>query len=125
MSSPTPGTLATSPDTGIGPDDDVASGVSPYGTGDPLVHRAASVVVDVRKEEHMKVLLELSRLRETLGKTQSAFEAIQARVKALELDLARVEGQLDLLIRMQHPTSRPYYPAKAPSSSRGTDPDTA
>ena len=36
--SPTPGTLATSPDTGIGYDDDVASGFSPHGTGGFLAH---------------------------------------------------------------------------------------
>ena len=35
-SSPTPGTLATSPDTGIDHDDDVVSKVSPHGTGGSL-----------------------------------------------------------------------------------------
>ena len=93
------------------------------------------MVVGVPKEKHGKVIFELSGLREALGKTQSAFDAMQARVQALklgqaraqtlELGLARVEGQLGLLIRMQRPTARPYYPAQAPPSSRGADPDTA
>ena len=93
------------------------------------------MLIGVPNEEHEKVLLELSCLRETLGKTQSALDAIQARVKALglgqarvqtlELALARVDGQLDLLFRMQHSTVRPYYPAQAPPSSRGTGPNTS
>ena len=93
------------------------------------------MVVGVPKEEHEKVLRELSGLQETLGKTQSALDAMQARVQALELGqarvpalelaLARMDGQLDLLVRMQQSTARPYYPAQAPPSSRGTGPDTA
>ena len=67
MSSPTPGTRANSPDTVIGHDDDVVSGVSPHGTSGSLAHRAASVVVGVQKEEHENALLELSGLRGTLG----------------------------------------------------------
>ena len=46
----------------------------------PRLNRAASVVVRVPKEEHEKVLYELSGLQETLGKTQSALDAMQARV---------------------------------------------
>uniref|UniRef100_M4BZ15 Uncharacterized protein n=1 Tax=Hyaloperonospora arabidopsidis (strain Emoy2) TaxID=559515 RepID=M4BZ15_HYAAE len=107
MSSPTPGTHATSPDIGIGHDDDVVSRVSSHGTGGSLAHRAASVEVGVPKEEHEKVLLELSGLRETLGKIQSALEETQARVQALEPGHTRMEAQLDLLIRMQQPMARP------------------
>ncbi|CAI5712943.1 unnamed protein product [Hyaloperonospora brassicae] len=124
-SSPTPGTLATSPYTGIGHDDDVAEGFFPHGTGGSLAHRAASMAVGVPKKEHEKVLRELSGLRETLGKTQNELGAMQARVQALELALARVDGQLDLLVRMQQSTSRPYFQAQAPPSSHGTGPDTA
>ena len=80
MSSPTQGTLAALPDIGIGHGDDAVSGVSPHGTGGSLADRAASVEVGVPKEEHEKVLLELNGLRETLGKTQSALNATQARV---------------------------------------------
>ena len=124
MSFPTQGSLATLPDTGIGRDDDVVSGVSPHRTGGSLVHRAASVEVGVPKEEHEKVLLGLSGLRETLGKTQSVLDATQARVQALESGHNRMEAQLDFLIRMQQPMARPISAARAPPSSRGTDPDT-
>ena len=125
MSSPTQGTLTTLPDIGIGHDDDFVSGVAPHGTGGSLDDRAASVEVGVPKEEHDKVLLELSGLRETLGKTQSALVATQARVQALESGHNRMEAQLDLLIRMQQPMARPASAAQAPPISRGTDPDTA
>ena len=54
-------------------------------------------------EEHEKVLLELSGLRETLGKTQSALDATKARVQALESGHTRMESQLDLLVRIQQP----------------------
>ena len=76
-SSPPPGTRATSPDTDIGHDDDVVSGFSPHGTGGSLDHQAASVVADVPSREHEKVILELSGLRETLGKTQNALDSRQ------------------------------------------------
>ena len=132
-SSPSPDTLATLPYTGIGPDDCVVSEASPHVTGGSLAHRAASVVGGVPREEHEKVLLELSRLRETSGQTQIALDAMQARVQTLELGQARVqalemgqarmEGQLDLLIRMQQPMARPTYAAQVHPSSRGTDPD--
>ena len=101
MSSPTPGTRATSQNIGIGHDDDVVSGVSPHGTGGSLAHRAASVEVGVPKEEHEKVLLELNGLRETLGKTQSALDATQARVQALESGHTWMKAQLDLSSRWQ------------------------
>ena len=93
------------------------------------------MVVGVPKEEHEKVSLELSGFKKTLGKTQTALDAMQARVQelelgqarvqALELALSRVYNQLDLLVRMQQSTARPTYAAQAPPSLRGTDPDTA
>ena len=49
MSSSTPDTRATSPNTGIRHEDDVVSGVYPHGTGGSLDHRAASMVVVVPK----------------------------------------------------------------------------
>ena len=116
MCSPTPATRATSTDNRIGHDDDVDSGVSPRGTGGSLAHRAASVVVGVPKEEHEKVLLEMSGLRETLSKTQSALDATQARVQALESGNTRTDAHLDLLIRIQQPMARPTYAAQSPSS---------
>ena len=125
MSSPTLVTHATSPNIGIGHEDDVVPGVSPHGTGGSLAHRAASVKVGVPKEEHGKVLLELKGFRETLGKTQSALDATQARVQALESSHNRMEAQLDFLIRIQQPMARPASAAQAPPSSCGMDPDTA
>ena len=46
----------------------------------------------VPREEHRKVIIELRSLRETLGKTQSAFDAMQARVQALQLSQALVQA---------------------------------
>ena len=63
-----------------------------------LAHRAASVVVGVPNEEHEKLLFELSYLREPLSKTQSALDAMQARVQELKLSQTRMEVQHDLLI---------------------------
>ena len=83
ISSSTPDTRATLSDTSIGHDNDVFSGVSPRGTAGSHTHRAASMVVGVPKKEHKKVLPKLSGLREALGKTKSALDARQARVKAL------------------------------------------
>uniref|UniRef100_M4BAE4 Uncharacterized protein n=1 Tax=Hyaloperonospora arabidopsidis (strain Emoy2) TaxID=559515 RepID=M4BAE4_HYAAE len=122
MSSPTLGTLATLPETGIGHGEEVISGVSPRGTDGSLSHRAASVGVGVPKEEHEKILLELNDLRETLGKTQSALDATQDRVQTLESGHIRMEAQLDLLIRMQQSMARPASAAQAPPISRGRIP---
>ena len=83
MNSPTPRICATSSDTGIGHGDDVVSGVSSHETGGYLAHREASVVVGVPREEHKKVILELSGLRETLGKTQRELDVTQHRVQPL------------------------------------------
>ena len=91
-SSPALGTLSTSPDTGIRHGDDVVAGVSPHGTGVSLAHRAWSVVVGVPREEHEKVLLELDIIHETLSKTQSALDAMQARVQTLELRQVRIQA---------------------------------
>ena len=39
MSSQTQGTPVTSPDTGVGHDDDIVEVTSPHGTGGPLTHQ--------------------------------------------------------------------------------------
>ena len=67
-SSPTPGILATSPNTGIDHGDDVVSEISSHRIDGFLANRAASVVVDAPKEVQEKHLLELRALRNTLGK---------------------------------------------------------
>ena len=122
MRPPTSGTRAASPDTSISHDDDVVSGVSPHGTCDSLAHRAALVVVGIAKEEHEKMLLDLSGLRKRLGKTQSALDATQFRVYALESVQTRLEAQLDLLVRIQQPMAMPSFAVQAPPNSCGTDP---
>ena len=78
-----PGTPATSPDDSIDPEDDVVSGVSLHETGGSLAHGAASVVLGIPQAEHEKLLLEMSCLRDTLGKNQSALDGTQTRVQAL------------------------------------------
>uniref|UniRef100_A0AAV1UYN6 Uncharacterized protein n=1 Tax=Peronospora matthiolae TaxID=2874970 RepID=A0AAV1UYN6_9STRA len=106
MISPTPGTHATSPDTGISKDDDVVLGVSPRETDVFLAHQAGSVEVGIPKEEHQKVPIELKGLREKLGNTQSALDATQARIHALNSGPTRMEARLDLLIRIQQQMAR-------------------
>ena len=79
------------------------------------------------------MLIELRCLRETLGKIHSAFDATQSRVQALELSHTRMKAQLDIRIRIQKPMAMPHATCrgeknkknKAPSTSRGTDPDTS
>ena len=55
-------------------------------------------MVGVPQEDHEKVLLELSALRDTLGKTQSGLDASQTQIKALKLSHTRMEAQIDILI---------------------------
>uniref|UniRef100_A0AAV1UPL4 Uncharacterized protein n=1 Tax=Peronospora matthiolae TaxID=2874970 RepID=A0AAV1UPL4_9STRA len=55
--------------------------------------------IGVPNEEHEKVIVELSGLRETISKTQSALSAAQARVQELESTHTQTEAQLDLLIQ--------------------------
>ena len=125
MSFPTRGTHATLPDTGTSPDDGVVSIVSRRETDDSLAHRAVSVVAGVPVEDHERLVHEVKCLHETLGKTQSMLDAMQARLQALERGLTRSEAQVDLLIRLQQSGASPSSPAQAPPCSQGMDPDTA
>ena len=136
VSSRTQGTLATSPDTGIGHCDDVVAEASPHGTEGPLAHREAPVAVGVSAEAHAEVVQELKCVRETVVQNQSKLEEQNARLsrdldidhrrlRELEHDMTRLEAQLDMLIRMSHPVAKPPISAQAPSSQQGTDPDTA
>ena len=63
MSSSTPGTLATSPDTGIDPDDVVVLGVAPHGTGGSLARRAALEEVGKPRDELEELRREVICLR--------------------------------------------------------------
>ena len=68
----------------------------------------------VSAAEHAELVQEVNSLRETLGQTQRMNDALQDRVKALEMSQTRMEAQLDLLIRIQHPAARPTAVAQVP-----------
>ena len=65
------------------------------------------MVAGVPVEDHEKLANEVKCLHETLGKTQSMLDAMQARLQALERGLTRSEAQVDLLIRLQQSGHRP------------------
>uniref|UniRef100_A0AAV1UEL9 Uncharacterized protein n=1 Tax=Peronospora matthiolae TaxID=2874970 RepID=A0AAV1UEL9_9STRA len=96
MSFQTQGTLATFPDTGIGPDDDVVSVVSRHETDDTHAHRAKSVAAGVPVEDHEKLILEVKCLQETLVKTRCVLDAMHSHLQAIEQAQTRSEAQLDL-----------------------------
>ena len=125
MSSQTQGTLATSPDTGIDHGGDAVAVSSQHGTVGSLACLATPVAVGVSAADHVNLVQEVNSLRETLGQTQRMNDALQDRVKALETSQTRMEAQLDLLIRIQHPAARPTAVAQVPFGRHGTDPDTA
>ena len=136
---------ATSPDTGIGPYDDVALEASPRETGDSLARQVMQVGGEISPEafdalKHEVQLLresslstgafdalkhEVQLLRESVARIGSSFEVVQNRLMTLERLQPRIEGQLDILVRMQQPVVRSPFLAQAPSSPRGKDPDKA
>uniref|UniRef100_A0AAV1UB35 Uncharacterized protein n=1 Tax=Peronospora matthiolae TaxID=2874970 RepID=A0AAV1UB35_9STRA len=125
MSFQTQGTHDTLPDTGIGSDDDVVTGVSRHEIDDTHAHRAKSVAAGVPVEAHKKLVLEVKGLQEALGKSQCMLDAMQRRLQAMEQAQTRGEAQLDLLIRPQQSGAVPLSSAQAPPSSHGKDPGTA
>ena len=125
FSSPSTFDLATLSDTSNDPCDDVVSVVTPYRTGSSLAHRIASVKFDVPKDELEKLCHVVSCIRKTLGKTQSALKATQARLQVVELGPAQREAQLDILFRIRQLMAMPNVAAQAPLSSRATDPEKA
>uniref|UniRef100_M4BHU2 Uncharacterized protein n=1 Tax=Hyaloperonospora arabidopsidis (strain Emoy2) TaxID=559515 RepID=M4BHU2_HYAAE len=104
---------ATSPDTGIGYDDDVVAVPSSHGTGGSLAGQATPVAVVVSDAANEALFHEVNSLRKILIQTQRT------------LDATRIEVQLDLLIRTQQPVARPTPAAQAPPDQPETDPDTA
>ena len=72
-------------------------------------------MVGIPKEEHDKVLLELSGLRDALGKTRSAFDAMRARVQALDLGQSRMDNHLELVIRIQQRDGKANLPSSSAS----------
>ena len=99
MSSQTQGTLATSPDTGIGHDDDVVAVLSPHGTGGSLAGQSTPAAFGVLAAAHEALAHEVNSLRETLGQTQCTLDAVRACLSMFETIQTRMEVQLDLLIR--------------------------
>ena len=93
------------------------------------------MAVDVSAASHADLVKEVNTLRESLDQTQHALGEAQSRLTKLEGNYARlqmmqtrqtrVEVQLDLLIRMQHPLATPMYEVPAPSRQHETDPGTA
>ena len=100
MSYQIPDTLATSPDTGIGHDDDVVEVPSPHETGGSLSRQATPVAVGVSATAHEALVHEVKSLRETLGKTQRTLDAVLPRLSTFETSQTRMEVQSNLLIRM-------------------------
>ena len=119
------GTLATSPDTGIDPHDDVALKVSPHETEGSPAHQAAREGAEISAEAFDALRHEVQLLREVLARVESSFEAVRDRLSTLERQQPRLEGQLDILVRMQQSAARPPVSAQAPSSPRGKGPDMA
>ena len=64
-------------------------------------------------------------LREGVARIESSFEVVQNRLMTLERLQPRIEGQLDILVRMQQSMVRSLLLAQAPSSPRGKVPDKA
>ena len=130
MSSQTRDNPATSPDIGTGPNDDVVEGSSPRGTFGSPAHRATwaeagrltasyhglSQTVDDLSQE----VQQLCDRVDQIGSPSS----VENRLRTLENGFSRLEGQLDILMRMQQYVARPPS-AQAPPSLLGKDPDTA
>ena len=114
---------ATSPDTDFHRADNGLGEASSHGTECSPAHRATPVEAGVSKQVHADLVLELNCVRETLDQTQSALEAVQTNLQMMEQHQPRLEGQLDVLIRMMQPETLSLFSARAPSRSRGSDPD--
>ena len=54
---------------------------------------------------HADLAHEAKQLCETLAQIQSALEAVQKRLQVLEHQQPKMEGQLDVLIRMLQPAA--------------------
>uniref|UniRef100_H3H1W1 Uncharacterized protein n=1 Tax=Phytophthora ramorum TaxID=164328 RepID=H3H1W1_PHYRM len=158
MSSASGGTLATSPDTGIDFGGDAEPQSVPRGSGDYPTHRAtpaAAMSHWVHRSEREdtwdamgSLRREVAHLRETLYQAENAYNrswheidqlrervdwfevpaALAIRVSDLERGLARLEGQVDLLLRLQQSVvAAPpaHVPVPAPPRSPAPGPGTA
>ena len=79
----------------------------------------------VSAQVHADLVHEVNRMRETLALTQSVLEAVQTRLKVLEQHQPRLEGQLNVLIRMMHPATPSPFSARVPPYPRGEGLDMA
>ena len=68
---------------------------------------------------------EVQLLRESIARIESFFEVVQNRLMTLDRLQPRIEGQVDILVRMQQSVVLSPFLAQAPSSPRGKDPDKA
>ncbi|ETI29758.1 hypothetical protein F443_23126, partial [Phytophthora nicotianae P1569] len=132
------GNLATSQGTGYDPGVDAAPSGAPHGSGTPLARRAehekddlpldsraasfveflslrshvrsvSAYVADVARSSH-RLANDLEDVERRVGWLESP-QAMQHRVSDLERQVAQLQGQLDLLVRMQpygsHPVAMP------------------
>ncbi|EGZ30358.1 hypothetical protein PHYSODRAFT_468157 [Phytophthora sojae] len=137
MSSRSEGTLTISPDTGFDPGTAVSPGCAPHGNVDSHAHRAGPVEAAVgsfaTQSELLEVRQQAGRIRDhirdvdaRLGRTATELDELAERTRWIEVpravwdrlglgELQRqqavLQGQLDLLARMQAPTTAPPAPA--------------
>ena len=98
-------THATELDTDFDCGDGASVEASLHETECSLAHRTTPAEVNVSSQAHADLVLEACRIRESLTQTQSELEAVQTRLQVLEAQQPRLEGQLDVLIRMMHPAA--------------------
>ena len=110
-------THANPPDTGVDLCDDASGEAFPHGTGGSRARRVKSSDAGISVQTHAELIREVKHLRENLSQTQGTLKAVQMRLQTLEQQQPRMEGQLDVLIRMLQPSAR------APPHSRGSDAD--
>ena len=118
---------------------------SPHGTGRSRDRRSESEEAGVSAKAHAELVRKVRHLREDLADTQSkldhsrrevdelreqvnrlgSFDSVNRRLRTLEQGLSHLEGQLDVVMRMQMPAARPYYSAQAPPYQQGPGPGMA
>ncbi|EGZ29092.1 hypothetical protein PHYSODRAFT_468991 [Phytophthora sojae] len=136
MSSRSEGTLAISPDTGFDPGTAASPGGAPHGNVDSHAHRVGPVEAAVgsfaAQSELLEVRQQAGRLRDhihnvdaRLVRTATELDELAERTRWIEMPRAQrgrelgelqrqravLQGQLDLLARMQAPTAAPPAPA--------------
>uniref|UniRef100_A0AAV1TWU0 Uncharacterized protein n=1 Tax=Peronospora matthiolae TaxID=2874970 RepID=A0AAV1TWU0_9STRA len=126
----TQGTHATPPDIGSDHGEEVVEEPAPQGSVSSLSFQEMPVAVEVPTESHAELVKKVEDLRETFGQSRNALGKAQSRPETLECNRFRlqmmkshqnrVEANLHLLIRMQHPVASPMYAVQATLSQHGT-----